>query len=314
MENKLLVVGTMAYDAIETPFDKVDKILGGCATYIALAASQLNTKVGVISIVGDDFEQAHLDLLRNRDVDLTGVEMIPGEKTFFWSGRYHNDLNTRTTLATELNVLAQFNPKVPAQWKDSDIVLLGNLHPSNQTSVLDQMNTIPKLVVMDTMNYWMDNSRTELDALIPRVDVICINDEEARQLTEQSSLVKAAKQIQKMGPRYVIIKKGEHGALLFHKDQVFCAPALPLEEIFDPTGAGDSFVGGFVAYLAQLGDISFDAMKSAIIYASAMASFTVEKFGPQNLVSLTQERIHHRLQAFDQLTRFEISLSEKNDK
>ena len=308
MKNKLLVLGTMAYDALETPFDKVDKILGGCATYIALAASQLEVEIGVISIVGEDFEAEHLTLLKNRNIDLTGVEIVAGEKTFFWSGRYHNDLNTRTTLVTELNVLTQFDPKVPENWRASDIVLLGNLNPSNQASVLDQLTTKPKLVIMDTMNFWMDNNRKELDALLPRVDVICINDEEARQLTAQNSLVKAAKLIQKSGPRYVIIKKGEHGALLFYDNQVFCAPALPLEEIFDPTGAGDSFVGGFAAYLAQLGDISFDAMKSAIIYASAMASFTVEKFGPENLIDLSQKRIQQRLAAFDQLTRFEIAL------
>ena len=308
MKNKLLVLGTMAYDALETPFDKVDKILGGCATYIALAASQLDVEIGVISIVGEDFEAEHLTLLKNRNIDLTGVEIVAGEKTFFWSGRYHNDLNTRTTLITELNVLTQFDPKVPENWRASDIVLLGNLNPSNQASVLDQLTTKPKLVIMDTMNFWMDNNRQELDALLPRVDVICINDEEARQLTAQNSLVKAARLIQKSGPRYVIIKKGEHGALLFHDNQVFCAPALPLEEIFDPTGAGDSFVGGFAAYLAQLGDISFDAMKSAIIYASAMASFTVEKFGPENLIDLSQKRIQQRLAAFDQLTRFEIAL------
>ena len=308
MKNKLLVLGTMAYDALETPFDKVDKILGGCATYIALAASQLDVEIGVISIVGEDFEAEHLTLLKNRNIDLTGVEIVAGEKTFFWSGRYHNDLNTRTTLVTELNVLTQFDPKVPENWRASDVVLLGNLNPSNQASVLDQLTTKPKLVIMDTMNFWMDNNRQELDALLPRVDVICINDEEARQLTAQNSLVKAAKLIQKSGPRYVIIKKGEHGALLFHDNQVFCAPALPLEEIFDPTGAGDSFVGGFAAYLAQLGDISFDAMKSAIIYASAMASFTVEKFGPENLIDLSQKRIQQRLAAFDQLTRFEIAL------
>ena len=308
MKNKLLVLGTMAYDALETPFDKVDKILGGCATYIALAASQLDVEIGVISIVGEDFEAEHLTLLKNRNIDLTGVEIVAGEKTFFWSGRYHNDLNTRTTLVTELNVLTQFDPKVPENWRASDIVLLGNLNPSNQASVLDQLTTKPKLVIMDTMNFWMDNNRKELDALLPRVDVICINDEEARQLTAQNSLVKAAKLIQKSGPRYVIIKKGEHGALLFYDNQVFCAPALPLEEIFDPTGAGDSFVGGFAAYLAQLGDISFDAMKSAIIYASAMASFTVEKFGPENLIDLSQKRIQQRLAAFDQLTRFEIAL------
>ena len=309
MKNKLLVLGTMAYDALETPFDKVDKVLGGCATYIALAASQLNTKIGVVSIVGDDFESQHLDLLRDRGIDLSGVDIIEGEKTFFWSGRYHNDMNTRTTLATELNVLKQFDPKVPDAWKDSEIVLLGNLNPHNQAAVLDQLTATPKLIVMDTMNYWMDNFREPLDALIPRVDVLCINDEEARQLTAQSSLVKAAKHIQQQGPKFVIIKKGEHGALLFHKDQVFCAPALPLEEIYDPTGAGDSFVGGFAAYLAQQGDVSFEAMKSAVVYASAMASFTVEKFGPENLIALTPERIQGRLAAFDQLTRFEIALT-----
>jgi len=309
MKNKLLVLGTMAYDALETPFDKVDKVLGGCATYIALAASQLNTKIGVVSIVGDDFESQHLDLLRDRGIDLSGVDIIEGEKTFFWSGRYHNDMNTRTTLATELNVLKQFDPKVPDAWKDSEIVLLGNLNPHNQAAVLDQLTATPKLIVMDTMNYWMDNFREPLDALIPRVDVLCINDEEARQLTAQSSLVKAAKQIQQQGPKFVIIKKGEHGALLFHKDQVFCAPALPLEEIYDPTGAGDSFVGGFAAYLTQQGDVSFEAMKSAVVYASAMASFTVEKFGPENLIALTPERIQGRLAAFDQLTRFEIALT-----
>ena len=309
MKNKLLVVGTMAYDAIETPFDKVDKILGGCATYIALAASQLDVEVGVISIIGDDFEEAHLEMLRKRNIDLSGVETITGGKTFFWSGRYHNDLNTRTTLQTDLNVLMQFDPKVPSLWTNSEIVLLGNLNPFNQAAVLDQMTSRPKLVIMDTMNYWMDSFRTELDAVIPRVDVLCINDEEARQLTAQNSLVKAAKMIQQMGPKYVIIKKGEHGALLFHKGEVFCVPALPLEEIFDPTGAGDSFVGGFAAYLAKTGIISFEAMKSAVVYASAMASFTVEKFGTQNLETLTEEKIQQRLRAFDQLTKFEIDLA-----
>lgn len=309
MKNKLLVVGTMAYDAIETPFDKVDKILGGCATYIALAASQLDVEVGVISIIGDDFEEAHLEMLRKRNIDLSGVETIAGGKTFFWSGRYHNDLNTRATLQTDLNVLMQFDPKVPSVWTNSEIVLLGNLNPLNQAAVLDQMTSRPKLVIMDTMNYWMDSFRTELDAVIPRVDVLCINDEEARQLTAQNSLVKAAKMIQQMGPKYVIIKKGEHGALLFHKGEVFCVPALPLEEIFDPTGAGDSFVGGFAAYLAKTGIISFEAMKSAVVYASAMASFTVEKFGPQNLETLTEEKIQQRLRSFDQLTKFEIDLA-----
>ena len=309
MRSKLLVVGTMAYDAIETPFDKVDKILGGCATYIALAASQLDLDIGVISIVGDDFEEAHLNLLKDRNVDLSGVEIVAGEKTFFWSGRYHNDLNTRTTLKTDLNVYAKFDPKVPQQWAASDIVLLGNFNPINQAAVLDQMEAQPKLVIMDTMNYWMDHFRSDLDAVIPRVDVLCINDEEARQLTAQSSLVKAAKLIQEMGPKYVIIKKGEHGALLFYKDEIFCAPALPLEDIYDPTGAGDSFVGGFAAFLAHKCDVSFEAMKSAIVYASAMASFTVEKFGPQNLESLTKEKISKRLRAFDQLTKFEIALT-----
>ena len=299
----------MAYDAIETPFDKVDKTLGGCATYIALAASQLDVEVGVISIIGDDFEEAHLEMLRKRNIDLSGVETIAGGKTFFWSGRYHNDLNTRTTLQTDLNVLMQFDPKVPSAWTHSEIVLLGNLNPLNQAAVLDQMTSRPKLIIMDTMNYWMDSFRAELEAVIPRVDVLCINDEEARQLTAQNSLVKAAKMIQQMGPKYAIIKKGEHGALLFHKEEVFCVPALPLEEIFDPTGAGDSFVGGFAAYLAKTVIISFEAMKSAVVYASAMASFTVEKFGPQNLETLTEEKIQQRLRAFDQLTKFEINLA-----
>ena len=255
------------------------------------------------------FEEAHLEMLRKRNIDLSGVETIAGGKTFFWSGRYHNDLNTRTTLQTDLNVLMQFDPKVPSVWTNSEIVLLGNLNPLNQAAVLDQMTSRPKLVIMDTMNYWMDSFRTELDAVITRVDVLCINDEEARQLTAQNSLVKAAKMIQQMGPKYVIIKKGEHGALLFHKGEVFCVPALPLEEIFDPTGAGDSFVGGFAAYLAKTGIISFEAMKSAVVYASAMASFTVEKFGPQNLETLTEEKIQQRLRAFDQLTKFEIDLA-----
>ena len=309
MDNKLLVVGTMAYDAIETPFDKVDKILGGCATYIALSACQLQVKIAVVSIVGEDFEEKDLNLLRNKHIDLSGVAILKGEKTFFWSGRYHNDLNTRTTLQTDLNVLTQFDPKVPEGWSDASIVLLGNLNPLNQAAVLNQMTTPPQLVIMDTMNYWMDHFRADLDELIPRVDVLCINDEEARQLTDQNSLVKAAKIIQGMGPKYVIIKKGEHGALLFHQQEVFCAPALPLEEIFDPTGAGDSFVGGFAAYLSQHGDISFEAMKSAIIFGSAMASFTVEKFGPQNLEILTHEKIQKRLRTFNQLTKFEIALT-----
>jgi len=249
--NKLLIVGTVAFDAIETPFGKTDKILGGAATYIGLSASFFNVKSAIVSIVGDDFPQEHLDLLTARNIDISGLEIVKGGKTFFWSGKYHNDLNSRDTLVTELNTLADFNPIVPQDFKDSDVVMLGNLHPLVQSSVLNQMTATPKLVVLDTMNFWMDCALPELLDVIKRVDVITINDEEARQLSGEYSLVKAAAKIHTLGPKYVVIKKGEHGALLFHGKDVFFAPALPLEEVFDPTGAGDTFAGGFAGYIAK---------------------------------------------------------------
>ena len=270
--SKLLIVGTVAFDAIETPFGKTDKILGGAATYIGLSASFFNVDAAIVSVVGEDFPQEHLDLLSERNINIEGIEIVKGGKTFFWSGKYHNDMNSRDTLATELNVLADFNPVVPQAYKDASVVMLGNLHPIVQSSVLNQMTTQPKLVVLDTMNFWMDCALPELLEVIRRVDVITINDEEARQLSGEYSLVKAAAKIHTMGPKYVVIKKGEHGALIFHNKDVFFAPALPLEEVFDPTGAGDTFAGGFSGYLSQSEDISFENMKNAIIHGSNLAS------------------------------------------
>ncbi|WP_297334326.1 PfkB family carbohydrate kinase [Flavobacterium sp.] len=309
--NKLLIVGTVAFDAIETPFGKTDKILGGAGTYIGLSASFFKLQQAIVSVVGEDFPQEYIDLLTDRDIDITGLEVVKGGKTFFWSGRYHNDLNSRDTLDTQLNVLADFKPVVPEHFKDADVVLLGNLHPLIQSSVLDQMTEQPKLVVLDTMNFWMDCALPELKEVIKRVDVITVNDEEARQLTGEYSLVKAAAKIQQMGPEYVVIKKGEHGALLFHEKNVFFAPALPLEEVFDPTGAGDTFAGGFAGYITQSENISFENMKNAIIYGSNMASFCVEKFGTERMVSLTKEEVLERLQEFRALTQFDISLEEE---
>ncbi len=306
--NKLLIVGTVAFDAIETPFGKTDKILGGAATYIGLSASFFNLKSAIVSVVGDDFPQEYLDLLTERNIDISGLEIVKGGKTFFWSGRYHNDLNSRDTLATELNVLADFQPKVPQDYKNSDVVLLGNLHPLVQSSVLDQMEVQPKLVVLDTMNFWMDCALPELLDVIKRVDVITINDEEARQLSGEYSLVKAAAKIHTMGPKYVVIKKGEHGALLFHDKEVFFAPALPLEEVFDPTGAGDTFAGGFAGFITQSENISFTNMKNAIIYGSNLASFCVEKFGAERMLHLTKEEVTDRLKQFKALTQFDIAL------
>jgi sugar/nucleoside kinase (ribokinase family) len=308
MNNKLLVLGTMAYDAIETPFGKTGRILGGCATYIGLAASHFKTECGLISIIGSDFESKHLSLLKDKKLDLEGVVQLEGEKTFFWSGKYHNDLNTRTTLDTQLNVLTKFNPKVPLKYKDSSVVLLGNLDPNIQLKVLDQMSNKPDLVIMDTMNFWIESYREKLDELIARVDVISINDEEARQLTQKHSLVEAAQDLMSQGPQYVIIKKGEHGALLFHGNDIFCAPGLPLEEVFDPTGAGDSFIGGFTAFLVQQEKISFEEMKTAVIVGSAMASFTVQEFGTKALEKLTYRELVQRIQSFKALTEFEIEL------
>jgi sugar/nucleoside kinase (ribokinase family) len=307
--SKLVIVGTVAFDAIETPFGKTDKILGGAATFIGLAASQFDIDASVVSIVGGDFPQEYLNLLADKNIDISGVEIVKEGKTFFWSGKYHNDMNSRDTLATELNVLADFNPVVPSAYRDSDIVMLGNLHPIVQLSVLEQMERKPKLVILDTMNFWMDCALTELLNLIKKVDVITINDEEARQLTGEYSLVVAARKIHEMGPKYVVIKKGEHGALLFHKDNVFYAPALPLEEVFDPTGAGDTFAGGFAGYLAKTEDISFENMKNAVIYGSTLASFCVEKFGTERMVNLKYNEVHQRLQAFKNLTQFDIELT-----
>ncbi len=302
--NKLLIVGTVAFDAIETPFGKTDKILGGAATYIGLSASHFNLESAIVSVVGDDFPQEYLDLLTNRNIDISGLDVVPGGKTFFWSGRYHNDLNSRDTLETQLNVLADFQPKVPENFKSADVVMLGNLHPLVQSSVLDQMETQPKLVVLDTMNFWMDCALPELLEVIKRVDVITINDEEARQLSGEYSLVKAAAIIQNMGPKYVVIKKGEHGALLFEGKEVFFAPALPLEEVFDPTGAGDTFAGGFAGYITQSGNVSFENLKNAIVYGSNLASFCVEKFGTERMVSLEKHEVVSRLLEFKTLTQY----------
>lgn len=306
--SKLLAVGTVAFDAIETPFGKTDKILGGSATFVGLAAAQFGIKTGIVSVVGDDMPQSHLDMLEERNIDTSGIEIVKGGKTFFWSGRYHNDMNSRDTLVTELNTLADFSPVVPESFKDAQVVMLGNLHPLTQASVLNQMTKKPKLVILDTMNFWMDSALEDLKAVIKRIDVITINDEEARQLSGEYSLVNAAKKIHEMGPKYVVIKKGEHGALLFNGDNMFFAPALPLAEVFDPTGAGDTFAGGFAGYIAKTEDISFENMKNAVIYGSNLASFCVEKFGTERMESLTKEEVQKRLLAFKQLTQFDIEL------
>lgn len=307
--SKLVIVGTVAFDAIETPFGKTDKILGGAATFIGLAASQFKLDSAIISVVGGDFPQEHLDLLSDKNIDISGIEIVKDGKTFFWSGKYHNDMNSRDTLITELNVLADFNPVVPKDFRNAEVVMLGNLHPMVQMSVLDQMETKPKMVILDTMNFWMDCALDDLHKVIKRIDVITINDEEARQLTGEYSLVVAARKIHEMGPKYVVIKKGEHGALLFHNESVFYAPALPLEEVFDPTGAGDTFAGGFAGYLARTGNTSFENMKNAVIYGSTLASFCVEKFGTERMENLQADEVHKRLQQFKQLTQFEIELS-----
>ena len=307
--SKLLAVGTVAFDAIETPFGKTDKILGGSATFVGLAASQFGIKTGIVSIVGDDMPVAYLEMLNERNIDTSGIEIVKGGKTFFWSGKYHNDMNSRDTLVTELNTLADFKPVVPQNFKDAPVVMLGNLHPLTQSSVLDQMTTRPNLVILDTMNFWMDSALEDLKNVIKRIDVITINDEEARQLSGEYSLVNAAKKIHEMGPQYVVIKKGEHGALLFNNGNMFFAPALPLAAVFDPTGAGDTFAGGFAGYIAKTEDISFENMKNAVIYGSNLASFCVEKFGTERMQNLTKEEVHKRLQAFKELTQFEIELN-----
>ncbi len=307
--SKLLAVGTVAYDAIETPFGKTDKILGGSGTYVGLAASQFGVKTGVVSVVGGDFSPSYLDMMESKGIDTSGIEIVKDGKTFFWSGKYHNDMNSRDTLITELNVLETFTPVVPDTFKDAEIVMLGNLHPLTQASVLDQMNERPKLVVLDTMNFWMDIALDDLHQVLKRIDVITINDEEARQLSGEYSLVNAAKKIHEMGPKYVVIKKGEHGALLFNEGNMFFAPALPLAEVFDPTGAGDTFAGGFCGYLAKTENYSFENMKNAIIYGSNLASFCVEKFGTTRMEDLTKDEVQARLQLFKQLTQFDIELT-----
>ncbi len=303
----LIVVGSMAFDDIETPFGKSDKIVGGAATYIAWCASNF-TQVNQISVVGGDFPEEELDALSARGVALDGVQIKKEEKSFYWAGKYHLDMNTRDTLVTELNVLGTFQPVVPDSYQDCEFLMLGNLAPSVQLSVIEQLKTRPKLIAMDTMNFWMDIALQDLEKVISKVDVLLVNDSEARQLSGQYSLVKAAAEISKMGPKYLIIKKGEHGALLFHDKKVFFAPALPLEEVFDPTGAGDTFAGGFIGHLAKTKDISFDNMKTAIIVGSAMASFCVEKFGTQRLREINKADIDERIQEFVQLVNFDISL------
>jgi len=306
---KLVIVGTVAFDAIETPFGKTDKILGGAGTFIGLAASKFNINSAIVSVVGGDFPQEYLDYMSGQNIDVSGIEIVDNGKTFFWSGKYHNDMNSRDTLVTELNVLANFEPKVPENYKDADVVMLGNLHPLTQMSVLNQMTRKPKLVVLDTMNFWMDCALEDLHNTIKHIDVITINDEEARQLTGEYSLVVAARKIHDMGPKFVVIKKGEHGALLFHQDSVFYAPALPLEEVFDPTGAGDTFAGGFTGYLAKTEDYSFENMKNAVIYGSTLASFCVEKFGTERMQNLEDTEIYKRLDQFKSLTQFDIELA-----
>lgn len=304
----LISVGTMAFDAIETPFGKTDRIVGGSGTYVAYAASNFVKPVQQISIVGFDFPQEEMDELRRRGVHLDGVEIIPDKKSFFWSGRYHEDMNSRDTLVTDLNVLADFDPKVPDSYQGAPFLMLGNLAPKIQLNVIQELRQRPKLIAMDTMNFWMESAMPELKIVLKYVDLLLVNDSEARQLTGQFSLVKAAREILKMGPRYLIIKKGEHGALLFHNDEVFFAPALPLEDVFDPTGAGDTFAGGFMGHLAKTGDISFDNMKRAIIVGSAMASFCVEKFGPTRLKEINQVDIDARIRQFKNLVNFDIEL------
>jgi sugar/nucleoside kinase (ribokinase family) len=307
--SKLLAVGTVAFDAIETPFGKTDKILGGSGTFVGLAAAHFGVQTGIVSVVGGDFPQSYLNMMNDKGINTDGVEVIEDGKTFFWSGKYHNDMNSRDTLVTELNVLADFTPVVPETFRDAAIVVLGNLHPLTQSSVLDQLSAQPKLVILDTMNFWMDAALEDLHMVLKRVDVITINDEEARQLSGEYSLVNAAKKIHLMGPKFVVIKKGEHGALLFNDGKMFYAPALPLAEVFDPTGAGDTFAGGFSGYLAKTEDISFESMKNAVIYGSNLASFCVEKFGTERMEALQSDEVHERLKVFKELTQFDIKLT-----
>ena len=306
--SKILAVGTVAFDEIITPFGQTGKILGGSASYISMAAKMLTDQVGIVSVIGEDFPDDYLQKFKDRHIDISGIEKLKGEKTFYWKGKYHNDLNRRDTLATEVNALAHFNPIVPDAFKDAEFLMLGNLHPVLQQSVIDQMSKRPKLIALDTMNFWMNTAWDDLMIVLKNIDILIINDEEARQLSKDYSLVRAAKTIQAMGPKYLIIKKGEHGALLFHGQNIFFAPALPLEDVFDPTGAGDTFAGGFIGRLAKMEDVGFNAMKNAVICGSNLASFTVEKFGTERLESLTDAEIKARLKDFIHLTQFEIEL------
>lgn len=304
----LLMIGTVAFDAIETPFGKTDKIIGGAATYASMSASFFKKNINLVSVVGEDFPADAIRMLEQRGINTEGLQIKKGEKTFFWSGKYHEDMNSRDTLDTQLNVLSTFDPIIPDSYQDCEFLMLGNLMPSIQMSVLQRLRKRPKLVVMDTMNFWMEVAMPDLLKMISMVDVLTINDAEARQLTGEYSLVKAARKVLAMGPKYLIIKKGEHGALLFHENNVFFAPALPLEDVFDPTGAGDTFAGGFIGYLASVNDISFDAMKRGVIYGSAMASFCVEKFGLERVVGLTDSELEERVQQFVDLVQFDITL------
>lgn len=304
----LLTVGSVAFDAIETPYGKTDKIIGGAGTFIALASSYFEKNQSIISVVGDDFPTETLNDLNSRGIDTKGLQVKEGEKTFFWSGKYHNDMNSRDTLITELNVLENFDPIVPEEYQDSEYLMLGNLSPLVQSTVIERLNKRPKLIAMDTMNFWMDIAMGDLEKTISMVDLLIINDEEARQLSGEYSLVKAARLIRGMGPKILIIKKGEHGALLFVKDEVFFAPALPLEEVFDPTGAGDTFAGGFMGYISSTGDLSFENLKRAVIYGSAMASFCVEKFGTERLLDLKNEEILSRIERFVSLADFDMNV------
>jgi sugar/nucleoside kinase (ribokinase family) len=305
--SKLVIVGTVAFDAIQTPYGKTDKILGGAATYIGLAASQFDIDGAIVSVVGGDFPKEYIDMLEDKGLDISSLEVVENGKTFFWSGKYHNDMNSRDTLTTELNVLADFKPVVPESYKDAKVVMLGNLHPLVQLGVIEQMKAKPDLVILDTMNFWMDSALDDLIKVIEKVDVITINDEEARQLTGEYSLVVAAKKIMTMGPEFVVIKKGEHGALLFFEDEMFYAPALPLKEVFDPTGAGDTFAGGFSGYLVKTGDYSFENLKKAVIYGSALASFSVEKFGTERMINLKKDELYERIVQFKNLTQFDLN-------
>ncbi|MTI30577.1 PfkB family carbohydrate kinase [Xanthovirga aplysinae] len=305
----LLVVGTVAFDAIETPFGKTDKIIGGSGTYGALSASYFTNKTNICAVVGDDFLGSDIKMLNKHGVNTEGLQIKEGEKSFFWSGKYHNDMNTRDTLATELNVLADFDPVIPESYQGCEYLMLGNLTPQIQKTVIERLHKRPKLIVMDTMNFWMEVALDDLKETMKMVDVLSINDEEARQLSGEHSLVKAAQKIIALGPKVLIIKKGEHGALLFNENQVFFAPALPLEDVFDPTGAGDTFAGGFIGYLASTNDTSFENMKRAIIYGSALASFCVEKFGCERLVELSDETLNARVKEFIDLVQFEIEMA-----